>query len=120
MGEDNIAPGRQSFLEDGMEKGEDTHLLKEQRALPQLSRQEMPNCKSITSTNSGKPSTQEQQFAQTQEPTENKLKGSIYTISIFREHNEELRCRTRHTYKVWGICDAALKVNGELQNVLLL
>lgn len=55
MGEDNIALGRQSFLEDGMEKGEDTHLLKEQHTLPQLSRQEVPNCKSIASTNSGKP-----------------------------------------------------------------
>lgn len=48
MGEDNIALGRQSSLEDGTEKGEDTH------ALPQLSRQEVPNCKSIASTDSGK------------------------------------------------------------------
>lgn len=36
MGDDNIALGRQSFLEDGMEKGEDTHLLKEQHTLHSL------------------------------------------------------------------------------------
>lgn len=120
MGEDSIALGRQCFLEDVMEKGEDIHLLKEQHALPQLSRQEVPNCKSIASTNPGKPSIPEQQFTPTREPRENKLKGSIYPISILREHNEELHSRSRHAYKVWGSCDAALKVNRELQNVLLL
>jgi len=97
-----------------MEKGEDTHLVKEHQALPQLSRQEVPNCKSMASTDSGKSSIQKQQSAHTEEPTENKLKGSIDTTSIFREHRQELHSRGRHTYKVWDICDGALKVNREL------
>lgn len=36
MGDDNITLGRQSFLQDGMEKEEDIHLLKEQHALHSL------------------------------------------------------------------------------------
>lgn len=58
MGDDNIALGRQSFLEDGMEKGEDTHLLKEQHALHSLAGKRWPTAKSNTSTNSGKSSIQ--------------------------------------------------------------
>lgn len=119
MGEDNIAPGRQSFLEDGMEKWEDTHLLRE-HALPQLSRQKARSCRNVTSTDSGKQSTQEQQFACLHEPRESKLKGTVYTISTFSGHNEEVCSRRRHTYKVWSTRDAALKVSRELQNGLVL
>lgn len=94
MGDDNIALGRQSFLQDGMEK-EDTNLLKEQHALHSLAGKRCPTAKASQAQ------IQVNHLARgsnlhTWESGENKLKGSIYTISILRGHDKEFHFSSRH------------------------
>lgn len=121
MGEDNIAPGRQCFLEGGMEKRGGYTPLKRTPHTATAEQQEVPDCKSITSTNSGKQSFQGQQFACTREPRENKLKDQLAPfLYLGGTMRNSIPGAETSTYKVWGTCDAAVKVNRELQNVLLL
>lgn len=93
MGDDNIALGRQPFLEDGMEKGEDTHLLKEQHTLHSLAGKRWPTAKAsqaqIKVNNLSRGSN-----LHTWESGE-KQKGSIYTTSILRGHNKEFHLNRR-------------------------